>query len=200
MRHLLLILFLAIAMFSCKNEGSSSLNENATVDATPPVDPSKLTIPSSCSLISATEVKSIFGAKADIRVKDATDPSNKFSKACFFQWDDADSPNSGIMIQVQTNSVYGEYAEYIKNYIASKLENGEMEMGNDKPMKYTKFNAGGRPGAYNFNQGRFYWTTDNNYLITLYFNVTSLNEKGMVRAAEKIVEKVNSNFAKAVKN
>lgn len=197
MRHLLFILFFALSMFSCKNESSSSLNETTVSDA-PPVNPATLTIPNSCSLINSAEIKSIFGTNADVRVKDSSDPTNNTSRACFFQWEDPDTPNAGIMIQVQTNSVYEEYPEYIKNYISNKIENGEMLMGSDIPMKFKKFDASGRPGAYNFDQGRFYWTTDNNYIMTLFFNVSTLNEKGMVKAAQKIIEKVNSNFSKAV--
>lgn len=192
---------MGMTFFSCKNESSVSTSEGEVALPTeigPPVDPSTLTIPSSCSLISAEEVKSIFNAKEDVTLKDATDPRDKFSRACFFRWDDPDTPNAGIMIQLQTNSVYEDYPEYIGNYIANKIENGEMVMGNTQPMKFKKFDAKGRPGAYSFDQGRFYWALDNNYLVSLYFNVSTLDEKGMIKAAEKIVSKVNSNFAKAV--
>ncbi|HRO08707.1 MAG TPA: hypothetical protein PK047_07540 [Saprospiraceae bacterium] len=194
----LFILLITLSFFACKNDTGSS-NTLSNVPDAPPVDPATLTIPSSCSLISAAEVKDILDTKSDVNLKDATDPTNKFSKSCFFRWDDTDTPNAGIMIQIQTNSVYSEYPEYISNYIKSKLENGEMAMGNEAPFKFSKFDASGRPGAYSFEQARFYWTLDNNYVCTLFFNVSTLNEKKMVRAAEKIIEKVNSNFAKAKK-
>ena len=199
MKHLF-IFILILGIFSCKNENSNSADSSLDVVTDgPPVDPSTLKIPSSCSMITAAEVKEILNAKSNVTVKDATDPNNAFSKSCFFRWDDIDVPNAGIMIQIQTNSVYGDYQEYVANYIASKLENGEMAMGDDKPLMFTKFDANGRPGAYSFQQARFYWTIDNNYIFTIFFNVSTLKEKDMVKAAKKIIEKVNSNFAKSVK-
>ena len=200
MRQLLFIILLGITCFSCKNESSVSSAEsnNLLTEVGPPVDPANLKLPSSCSLISAAEIKAIFNTKTDVNVKDASDGKDTNSRACFFRWEDPNTPNAGIMIQLQTNSVFEEYPEYIANYIPNKLENGEMAMGDDRPIKYSKFDAKGRPGAYSFQQGRFYWTMDNNYIIALYFNVSTLNEKGMVKAAEKIIEKINSNFAKAV--
>lgn len=199
MKHLI-ILLLILGIFSCKNESNNSEDSSLElVTAGPPADPSTLKIPSSCSMITSAEVKEILNAKSNVTVKDATDPTNTFSKSCFFRWDDVDSPNAGIMIQIQTNSVFGDYPEYVTNYIASKLENGEMVMGDDKPLMFSKFDVNGRPGAYSYQQARFYWTIDNNYIFTLFFNVSTLKEKDMVKAAKKIIEKVNSNFAKSVK-
>ncbi len=200
MRQLFFIFLLGLLCFSCKNESSVSSSEsnNLPTEIGPPVDPKTLKMPSTCSLISAADVKSIFNAKSDVNVKDASDEKEKNSRACFFRWDDPATPNAGIMIQLQTNSVFEDYPEYIANYIPNKISNGEMTMESDTPIKYSKFDANGRNGAYSFQQGRFYWAMDNNYIIALYFNVSTLNEKSMVKAAEKIIAKVNSNFVKAV--
>jgi hypothetical protein len=197
----ILFAFLIISVFSCKNDNTNNKLEPidpAQVNGAPPVDPKTLTVPSAASLITAAEVEDILDTSSPVNAKESNDPTNDKSKSCFFKWDDPNTANAGILIQIMANPVYEDYPEYISNFVSSKLKEGEMVMGNDKPEMYKEFNASGKPGAYSFQQARFYWAGDNNYLFMLAFNVSTLSESKMVKAAEKIAKIVNGNFSKSV--
>ncbi|MBK9566376.1 MAG: hypothetical protein IPO37_14775 [Saprospiraceae bacterium] len=191
-------LFIILLTIGCKD--ANVQKELAEMKAEKPVDPKKLKLPSSCEMISQEKIKEIFKVKApSVNLKDASDPADPKSKSCFFQWDDDDTPNAGIMIQLQTNPVFDDYNEYISKFVTSKLTEGETMLGDDKPTIYKQFDAGGADGAYSFQQARFYWNYGNNYLVMLAFNVSTLSESQMVNAAEDIAEEVNKNFIKAVR-
>jgi hypothetical protein len=190
---------LILSIFSCKNDNSNNKLEPidpVLVNGAPPVDPKNLKVPSAASMITAAEVQDILNTSGNVVAKESNDPTNDKSKSCFFKWDDPNTPNAGILIQVMANPVYEDYPEYIANFVSSKLKEGETVMGQDTPTMYKEFDANGRPGAYSFQQARFYWAGDNNYLFMLAFNVSTLSESKMVKAAEKIAKIVNRNFAK----
>lgn len=200
MRQILFAL-LVTSIFACKNDTSGKTLETidpVAVNGQPPVDPKTLTVPSAAELITAAEVEDILSTGSPVSAKESNDPTNDKNKSCFFKWDDPNTPNAGILIQVMTNPVYEDYPEYIANFVSSKIKEGEMMMGQDTPIKYSEFEVAGRPGAYSFQQARFYWAGDNNYLFMLAFNVSTLSESKMVKAAEKIAKIVNSNFSKKV--
>jgi hypothetical protein len=210
MRNLIIFLFFGVLCLGCKTDNkSSTVSETSNVSALPtsaPIigpatDPSKLTIPESCDMITTEDLKSILSVPAGaINVKNADNPEDKQSRSCFFKWDDVNTTNAGILISIQTNAVYADAPDYFTRNITSKLTEGETVLGNDKPNKYKRFNSGKGIGAYSFDQSRFYWTFNNDYMFMLAFNITTLSEAKMVTAAEKIVEKVNTNFASKVKN
>lgn len=201
MKQILFALFL-VSMLACKNDNTNSKLESvdpSQVSGAAPVDPKTLNVPKACELISAAQVQDILGTKSPVNLKESNDPNNDKTKSCFFKWDDANTANAGILIQVMTNPVFDDYPQYISTFIDTKLKEGEMMMGQDTPIKYGKFDADGKPGAYSFQQARFYWAGDNNYLFMLAFNVSTLSEGNMVDAAEEIAEIINENFAKKVK-
>ena len=173
MKHLLFAVLL-MGIFACKNDTSG--NKLSSVDPSDAkggatVDPKNLTVPSACSMITA----------------------------CFFKWDDPSTPNAGILVQIMTNPVYDEFPQYVSMYVESKLKEGEMAMGQETPFKYKKFEAAGIDGAYSFEQGRFYWAGDANYMFMLAFNVSAFDEDDMVDAAEDIIESIHKNFKDKVK-
>jgi hypothetical protein len=202
MKNVLLI-GLMISIFACKTDKKTEPT-TTTVDGITKIiaaDPSTLTVPESCNLITAEDIKNILGVPAgSINVKNADDKDKKGNRSCFFQWDDPATPNAGIMINVMTNPVYAEAQDYFTLMIKSKLEHGETEVGQDKADRFSKFDAGTKGiGAYNFRQSRFYWNRGNDYMFMLAFNMTTLTEKKMVSVAEEIVAKVNANFDSSVK-
>ncbi len=201
MKHLLFAVLL-MGIFACKNDTSG--NKLSSVDPSDAkggatVDPKNLTVPSACSMITAAEVQDIVNAKNAVVVKESNDPKNQQVKSCFFKWDDPSTPNAGILVQIMTNPVYDEFPQYVSMYVESKLKEGEMAMGQETPFKYKKFEAAGIDGAYSFEQGRFYWAGDANYMFMLAFNVSAFDEDDMVDAAEDIIESIHKNFKDKVK-
>ncbi len=203
MRNLLFLLLIT-SVFACKmdNKSKDGLTvEDITIlpDNSTATNPEKLSIPNACELITEANIESIFKLTGTaVRLKEANDPGNLKTKSCFFQWDDAGTPNAGILIQVSTNPVYDEFQEYISNFVIAKITEGESVLGSDAPSRYKKFSVGGSTGAYSFDQSRFYWSKGNDYLFMLAFNVTTLSEAKMVDAATAIIEEVNKNFAAKV--
>lgn len=203
MRHILSIILFAGLFLSCKNENQSgdsqAINKVLKTDMSKPADPEKLTIPNACEMITEEKLKAIMKtAGISVRIKEANDPKNPKSKSCFFQWDDPNTPNAGILIQIQTNQVYADYPQYISNFVAAKLSEGETVLGQDKPVKYKKFAAGETVGAYCHEQSRFYWSLGNDYLFMLAMNLSTLGDSDMRSLGEKIVTEINNNFAAKV--
>ncbi len=195
MKHLFLS-FLLLVAYSCKNENAQV---DYKADTSAPVDPANLTVPSSCALITEAQVEEILKTKSGVSLKEANNPQDNKTKACFFKWEDDATPNVGILIQLMTNPVYEEYPEYVQNFISNKLSHGEMEMGSNQPVAYHEFNAGGKRGAYSFQQARFYWAYNNNYLFMLAFNISTMSEAKMKKAASKIAEILNKNMDGQIK-
>ncbi len=199
MKNIVYILLLFAAV-SCKNENQTTepkaIDKVLKTDMSAATDPSKLTIPNACEMITQQSIQTLMkSAGLNIRIKEANDPENDKAKSCFFQWDDPNTPNAGILIQIQTNPIFEEYPQYISNFVAAKLSEGETVLGQDKPVKFKKFAAGSTVGAFSHEQSRFYWSLGNNYLFMLAMNLTTLNEDQMLSLGEKIVEEVNKNFA-----
>lgn len=197
MKQLLFSLFV-IFLIACKNDSSSNKLEAidpTAVNGKAPVDPKTLTVPNAVDMITVAEVQDILDTNSPVNAKESNDPTNDKSKSCFFKWDDPNTPNAGILIQVMANPVFEDYPQYISTFVSSKLKEGEMVIGQDAPITYKEFDANGKPGAYSFQQARFYWAGDNDYLFMLAFNVSTLSESKMVKAAEKIAKIVNKNFA-----
>jgi len=198
MRNVAFILLL-IATFGCKNDSSNDSVSPADMTMKPVMvqakDPKDLTIPSACEMIGEPEIQKILNISGIyVDIKEADDPGNLTTKSCFFKWNDPNTPNAGILIQILTNPVYDEYPEYISKFVSSKLTDGETLMGNDNPSRFKKFKSGNTVGAYSFEQGKFYWNHNNDYLFMLAFNVSTLTNDQMVKSAEAIVAEVNKNF------
>lgn len=199
MRNILILVCFGL-LFSCKNDNQAGdakpINKILKTDMSTPTDPAKLTIPSACEMITQEKLQAIMNtAGISVRIKEANDPANPKSKSCFFQWEDPNTPNAGILIQIQTNPVFEDYPQYISNFVAAKLSEGETVLGQDKAIKYKKFAVGETVGAFSHEQSRFYWSLGNDYLFMLALNLTSLNESKMLSIGEKIVTEINNNFA-----
>ncbi len=178
---------LTLTVISCKNEKPKGI-----------VDPEKLPIPNACEMVSDAWIKDNLKLNVkDISIREANSDKNKFFKSCFFQWEEsADNPNAGILIQIQTNSVYKEFPEFIAKSIEAKRTDGEMMMDSPDPVKFQKFDVG-LDGAYSYAMKRFYWRIDDNYLFMLAFNI-DMSEEEMVDKAETIAEEVTRNFEKTM--
>ncbi|MBL0026813.1 MAG: hypothetical protein IPO98_18305 [Saprospiraceae bacterium] len=192
-------IFIIVLNFGCKNENTDLHTALQDLKTAKVKDPKKLTIPEACQMISDAKLKEILKIKApSVNLINATDPQSPGAKSCFFKWEDANTPNAGILIQLQTNPVFDQYEDYFSKFVVSKLSEGETTLGDEKPSVYKKFNAGGVDGVYSFQQARFYWNYGNNYLVMLAMNVTTLSENQMVSAAEEIALEINKTFVSQV--
>jgi hypothetical protein len=198
MRILSLLIICCLSFLQCKDKTQETIenavSQNGAIKGPEPKNPDDLVIPSSCDMISPEDVKNILGVPAGaVNVKLADSPDDKSTRSCFFQWDDPSTANAGILLMIQTNPVFEDAPDYFTRSLQSKLTVGEEVLGHDKPMKYKEFDAGGK-GAYSFDQSRFYWAKGNDYMFMLAFNISTLSEKEMVKAAEKFASKINANF------
>ncbi|MBK9734569.1 MAG: hypothetical protein IPO92_06205 [Saprospiraceae bacterium] len=204
MKHLFLYFFL-ISMLACKTDTKTSEQTNPSdftikPDNSIPTDPKNLTIPSACEMINEAQLKSILAISGSpVDIKPADDPGNISAKSCFFKWEDVNTPNAGILIQIMTNPVYDDAADYISKFVSSKLTEGETVLGDEAPIKFKRFSAGDSNGAYSFDQSRFYWNFKNDYLFMLAFNVSTFDEAKMLDVAKKIIVEIDKNFASKVK-
>ncbi len=195
MRFFIFILISAFIV-SCKNDGSLGNNIDIDEIAGGLVDPATLKLPKACSMISPEKVQEILNTPSSVTTKESVDPSeSNTQQACFFRWEDPNTSNAAILIQIMTNQVYEEYPTYIAGYVENKLKEGESMMGQDDLIEYKPFKVGNKTGAYSFQQGRFYWSGGGNYLFMLAFNVSTLSEAKMVSTAQKIIGEIHKNFA-----
>jgi len=191
-----IFLLLSVLIISCKNDGSLGNNIDIDEIAGEMADPSTLKLPRACSMISTEKVQEILNTPSTVTTKESVDPTGEnIQQACFFRWEDPNTSNAAILIQIMINQVYEEYPTYIAGYVENKLKEGESMMGQDEPIGYKPFKVGNKTGAYSFQQGRFYWSGGGNYLFMLAFNVSTLSEAKMMSAAQTIIGEIHKNFA-----
>lgn len=189
-----------LMILACKQEKKSTEETLAVLEqekSSTPADPKNLSIPNSCQMFTEDKIKQIFAVKeGSINIREAKDPGNSSASSCFFKWTEPHIDNAGMFIQISTNPVYDEFPQYISDYIATKLKDGEMTMGNNTPTKFTAFDAGGRPGAYSFSEARYFWSIGNDYLIMVAFNLPTYDESRILAAVGQVAEIINANFTK----
>lgn len=132
-------------------------------------------LPDACKFITTNELKQIIGVDAEVEVsiKDATTPQNPFARSCFFRWEDDGIPNSGALLQIQSNPIPEEYPEWPLTFIKSKLESGEKGFNDVQEVeyKYNKFEDIGIEGAYNYDLRKYFWRIDDEFIYMLAFNL-----------------------------
>jgi len=200
MKFIYLFTFVAL-LVSCKNDAQSNnpnlSSDKIAVEMKPGADPAKLAIPESCAMINTENLQRILNiSKYPITVKNSGDPADKSNKSCFFKWDDPSTANAGIFLQISTNPAHAEFPQYISNFVAAKITDGETDMNTNQPSKFKKFVVNGMEGAFSFQLGKAYWNINNDYLFMLAFNISTLSEAKMLDATKEILEEVNSNFPK----
>lgn len=169
------------------NTISDGISNNAkNVDQSKEFAPSPLAImngvPDACSLITASEIESIFGLSAGIvKQKDASSTKSPYTRSCFYRWDGA-VPNTGILLQVQANPVPEEYDGWVSLFVESKRTSGEKTLGSDETFLYDKLEGLGDAGAYSHRLGKYIWRSKNDYVFMIAFNTNSDPEVQMKNA------------------
>jgi len=80
-------------------------------------------VPDACSLITPQEIAVALGVDASaISVKDGSNPKSLNVRSCFFRWEHDGIPNSGVLIQAQSNPLPEDFPNWGTTYIKAKME------------------------------------------------------------------------------
>ena len=154
-------------------------------------------LPSACDLVTAEFVSKTLGVveARDIYVKDGSGKKAVHARSCFFKWDDAASPNAGVLLQIQKNPVEEEFPDWASYYIRSKRDQGDVMPDGSGTYRYKDFPGMGIAGAYNYNLARYTWRTETDNIFMVAFNLPSSEAQQLIWA-EKIGKEAMRNFAK----
>jgi len=148
-------------------------------------------VPDACSLLTTQEIASAMGVDANgISIKDGSNLRSLNVRSCFFRWEHDGVPNSGVLIQAQSNPLPDDFPAWVSTYIKSKIESGEKSMDGETFI-YKPFNGGGIEGAYNHQQSKYFWRVDDKLIYSITFNMFK-DEKTQLAWAEKIAAYVNN--------
>lgn len=148
-------------------------------------------VPDACSLLTTAEIAEAIGVDASgISIKDGSNLKSLNVRSCFFRWEHIGVPNSGVLIQAQSNPLPDDFPSWGTTYIKSKMESGEKSMDGETFI-YKPFNGGGVEGAYNHAQSKYFWRMDDKLIYTITFNLGA-DEPTQLAWAEKIAKYVNN--------
>ena len=189
-------IFISILLAGCV--GCNDTPSNAVVDKTELKGEIKekpasfnTEVPDACSLLSTQEIASAIGVDANgISTKDGSNLRSTNVRSCFFRWEHHGVPNSGVLIQAQSNPLPEDFPTWSTTFIKSKIESGEKSMDGDVFL-YKPFDGGGIEGAYNHDQNKYFWRMDDQLIYSITFNLGE-DEATQLAWAEKIAIFVNN--------
>lgn len=146
-----------------------------------------------CQLVTEKFLGELIGVDYQyISVKNASG-ADPFQRSCFFRWDQDDTPNAGVLLQVQINPIEADFPDWAENFIPSKMTSGDNAPDGSASFKYKSFDGIGEEGAYNFHLSRYYWRTKDNRIVMIAFNIPT-TEPQQVGWAKRIAREVMSNL------
>ena len=173
-----------------KDDISSEVEEkmkNNPVEKPKTYDPN---VPDACTLITIEEIASVIGVNsADISVKDGSNLRALNVRSCFFRWEHNGAPNSGVLVQAQSNPLPEEFPNWGTTYIKAKIESGDKTL-EGATFLYKPFNGGGVEGAYNHEMKKYFWRLNDEIIYTLTFNLGA-DEPTQLAWAEKLAQIIN---------
>lgn len=150
-------------------------------------------LPEPCELLSDNFIANVIGVNKDaINLKDGSNPATPYARSCFFRWDHNGIPNSGVLIQVQSNPVPNEFPEWAPYYLQAKRNTGEKSPDGLTTFKYKNFEGMGVDGAYSFELHRYLWRDAKDYVYMVAFNLPS-TESEEVEWARKLGQELMKN-------
>ncbi len=185
-------IFFAILFAGCAgcNEAPIQITDKNEKEIIPPKTYDK-SVPDACSLLSTQEIASAIGIDAStISIKDGSNLRSLNVRSCFFRWEHRGVPNSGVLVQAQSNPLPDDFPNWSTTYIKSKMESGEKSMDGETFL-FQPFNGGGIEGAYNHAQSKYFWRMDDKLIYTITFNLGE-DEPTQLAWAEKIAGFVNN--------
>lgn len=191
--------FLGFSFFAILLAGCTGCNENPTTSAeaekmkSVPVEEPKTydpNVPDACSLITIEEIASVIGIDAStISVKDGSNLRALNVRSCFFRWEHNGAPNSGVLVQAQSNPLPEEFPDWGTTYIKAKIESGDKTL-DGATFLYKPFDGGGVEGAYNHEMKKYFWRIGDDIIYTLTFNLGA-DEPTQKAWAEKLAKIIN---------
>lgn len=166
-------------------EDAKKLNAKAKEVKT--YDPS---VPDACTLLTTEEIASTIGVDAGIiSVKDGSNLQSLNVRSCFFRWEHNGVPNSGVLVQAQSNPLPEEFPNWATTFIKSKIESGDKTLDGEVFL-YKPFNGGGIEGAYNHTMNKYFWRKNDKIIYTLTFNIFE-EEAAQLAYAEKLARLID---------
>ena len=140
-------------------------------------------LPEPCGLLSDAFIANVIGVDKDaITLKDGSNPATPYARSCFFRWEHKGTPNSGVLIQVQSNPVPNEFPEWAPYYLQAKRNQGEKTADGAYTFKYKNLEGMGVDGAYSFDLHRYIWRDAKDYVYMVAFNLPATESEEMTWA------------------
>ena len=137
-------------------------------------------LPDICTVVPMFEIANVLGVpEYDIYISD-NNPRVKdpIHTSCFFKWTDSVLSNAGIFMRAERNPYPEEFPDYLIEFIKAKKTTGEQFVDpNMPPIIYSDFLGIGDDGAYNVDEGSYFWRLDNKIAFRLSFNTTHTPEQ-----------------------
>ena len=190
---LLIISMLLAGCTGCGDSTSAAEKESLKKKEAAYVEPATYNkdVPDACTLLTTQEIASVIGIDASaISVKDGSNLRSLTVRSCFFRWEHNGAPNSGVLIQAQSNPLPDDFPTWSTTFIKSKIESGEKSMDGETFL-YKPFDGGGVEGAYNHSQAKYFWRMDDKLIYTITFNLAE-DEATQLAWAQKIAAFVNN--------
>jgi len=154
-------------------------------------------VPNACQLVSDEFIAKTVGVNVQaINVKDGSSPASSHARACFFRWDHDGIPNSGVMIQIQTNPLPEEIPDWASYYIQAKLNSGDVKPDGSGTFKYKRLEGVGVTGAYNYDMHQYLFRTKDGKVVGVAFNLHDANEKKEIAWSKVLANEVIKNLRK----
>jgi hypothetical protein len=182
-------LLAGIFLFSDLNaqEGSHFSNFNFGLA----VDPVNLEIFDPCQLLPADKVGAALQMLPEyLSVKPVGNLGDVKAKSCFYKWEDADMPNTGMLLKLMTNPVYDDSPDFLLMTLNSKAQNGEFVPGQKEKVKYKEAYIGKVKVVYSTHN--VYWNIGNNYQFFMAFNLPKITEEQMLKFCHDLIPHINN--------
>ncbi len=155
------------------------------------VDPINLEVFDPCQLLPADKVGGALQMLPEyISVKPVGNLGEVKARSCFYKWEDADMPNTGMLLKLMTNPVYDDSPDFLLLTLNSKAQNGEFVPGQKEKVKYKEAYIGKVKIVYSTQN--VYWNIGNNYQFFMAFNLPKITEEQMLKFCHDLIPYINN--------
>lgn len=149
-----------------------------------------------CVLVPDRVVAQALGKTAqDIILTNSSNPGpDPDQTSCFYKWDDPDLSNAGVFIQLMRNPMGDEFPTYVSQMIEQKRLVGEQTTDGERTV-FKKFEGFGDDGAYNSEDGKYFWRLGEEIVFQIAFN-TSHTPEEKYQIATDLARSVTESYLK----
>lgn len=148
---------------------------------------------SACNLLTEEFIGEVIGIDYRYISTKSASGGAEFQRSCFFRWDQDETPNAGVLVQVQVNPIKDEFPDWADHYIPSKKSSGDNAPDGSATYTYKDFDGVGEEGAYNHSLARYYWRTNDDRICMVAFNIPATEQQQLIWA-KKIGKEVMRNL------